>query len=112
MRKLIKLLIIPIILLITGCVKNESMENITIYTTNYPIEYITKQLYGDHSTIKSIYPNGVNINKYKLSETLIKQYDDNDLYIFNSFSNEKEYVKSMLNNNKNLKIIDVTSDLS
>ena len=112
MKKIIKLLVVPLILIITGCVKNQSMEDITIYTTNYPIEYITKRLYGDHSNIKSIYPNGVNINEYKLSDTLIQQYDDNDLYIFNSLSNEKEYVKAMLNYNKDLKIIDVTSDIT
>lgn len=112
MKNLIKLLVLPLLLILTGCVKNQSMEDITIYTTNYPIEYVTKRLYGDHSNIKSIYPNGVNINEYKLSDTLIQQYNDNDLYIFNSLSNEKEYVKSMLNYNKDLKIIDVTSDIT
>lgn len=112
MKKIIKLLVVPLILIITGCVKNQSMEDITIYTTNYPIEYITKRLYGDHSNIKSIYPNGVNINEYELSDTLIQQYDDNDLYIFNSLSNEKEYVKTMRNYNKDLRIIDVTSDIT
>lgn len=112
MKRLIKLLVLPLILILTGCMQNESMENITIYTTSYPIEYITKQLYGDHATIKSIYPNGVDINKFKLTDTLIKQYNDNDLYIFNSLSNEKDYVRTMRNNNKNLKIIDVTSDIT
>ncbi len=93
---------------LTGCIKRDSMEDITIYTTNYPIEYITKRLYGDHSTIHSIYPDGVNIDTYKLTNKQIKDYSDSDLYIFNGLSNEKSYVNDMRENNKNLKIIDTT----
>ena len=29
----------------TGC-KKDTMDDITIYTTTYPIEYITNELYG------------------------------------------------------------------
>lgn len=109
--KKIKYLLIPLILILTGCFNNKSMEDITIYTTNYPIEYITTQLYKDHSTINTIYPNGVDMNKYKLTKTLINKYDDNDMYIFNSLTNEKNYVKQMRKNNPKLMIIDVTSDI-
>ena len=87
------------------------MEGITVYTTSYPIEYVTNELYGNHSTIKSIYPNGVDINNYKITKTLINEYSDNDLYIFNGLTNEKEYVKDMRKNNKKLMIIDVTNDI-
>ena len=59
------------------------MENITIYTTSYPIEFIVNRLYKDHSTIKSIYPDGTNINEYKITNTLLKNYNDIDLYVFN-----------------------------
>ena len=93
---------------LTGCIKRDSMEDITIYTTNYPIEYITKRLYGDHATIHSIYPDGVDIESYKLTNKQIKDYSDSDLYIFNGLSNEKSYVNDMRKNNKNLKIIDTT----
>ena len=109
--KKIKYLLIPLILILTGCFNNKSMEDITIYTTNYPIEYVTSQLYKDHSTIKTIYPNGVDLNNYRLTKTLINKYDDNDMYIFNSLTNEKDYVKQMIKNNSKLMIIDVTSDI-
>ena len=109
--KKIKYLLIPLILILTGCFNNKSMEDITIYTTNYPIEYVTSQLYKDHSTIKTIYPNGVDMNNYRLTKTLINKYDDNDMYIFNSLTNEKDYVKQMIKNNSKLMIIDVTSDI-
>lgn len=88
---------------LTGC-KRDSMENITIYTTTYPIEYITNRLYGKHSTINSIYPSEI----IELSDKLIKDYSQSDLFVYNGLSNEKNYAVSMLNNNKNLKIVDAT----
>lgn len=112
MKRIIKLLGLVLILSLTGCFKNQSMEDITIYTTSYPIEYVTNRLYKEHSTIKSIYPNGVDINKYKITDTLIKKYDDNDMYIFDGLTKERNYVKPMRNQNKNLKIIDVTNDIT
>ena len=93
---------------LTGCIKRDSMEDITIYTTNYPTEYITKRLYGEHATIHSIYPDGVNIDTYELTNKQIKDYSNSDLYIFNGLSQEKNYVNKMRENNKNLKIIDTT----
>ncbi len=99
-----------IIIILSGCdIKRDSMENIEIYTTNYPIEFITERLYGEHSNIHSIYPNGIDISDYKLTKKQIKDYSNNgDLYIFNGLSSEKEYVTKMRKQNKNLKIIDTT----
>lgn len=109
MKKVINLLIlITLIFSLTGCLKRDNMEDITIYTTNYPTEYITKKLYGKYSTIKSIYPNGVNINDYKLTSKQLEDYSKADLFIFNGLSKEKDYVEPMREKNKNLKIIDTT----
>ena len=91
------------ILPLSGC-KRDSMEDITIYTTTYPIEYITNRLYGQHSDINSIYPNEV----IKLSDKLVRDYSQSDLFVYNGLSHEKDYAVSMLNNNKNLKIVDAT----
>ena len=63
MKKGFKLIIIICLMTLTGCFKTSSMEDITIYTTTYPIEYVVNRLYGDHSTVKSIYPNGYHVNK-------------------------------------------------
>ena len=54
----------------TGC-KKDSMDDITIYTTTYPIEYITNALYGENSNVYSIYPNEI----IELSDKLIKDYN-------------------------------------
>ena len=59
---------------LTGCFKMDDLEDIKIYTTSYPIEYITNYLYGEHSEIKSIYPDGTSIKKYTLNDLQIKEY--------------------------------------
>lgn len=84
------------------------MENITIYTTNYPSYFITKKLYGKFSNIQSIYPKGVNIDSYKLTNKQIKDYSNSSLFIFNGLGKEKSIVTKMRKYNKSLKIIDTT----
>ena len=78
MRKLTYLFLISTILItLTGCLKKDDFENIKIYTTSYPIEYITNKLYGEHSEIKSIYPDGTDIKKYDVIVILLMDKDDN-----------------------------------
>ena len=112
MKKIFYLLIIINVFLLTGCIKNDSMEDITIYTTTYPIEYVVNRLYDNHGRVLSIYPNGIDINNYEVTDILLNEYSNTDMFIFNGQSNEKNYVKEMRKNNKNLKIIDVSNDLS
>lgn len=94
--------------LLTGCIKRDSMEDITIYTSVYPIEYITYRLYGENSTVTSIYPDGVIPSVYSLNDKQIKDYSKSDLFIFNGLSDEKKYLEPMLKYNRDLKIIDST----
>ncbi len=101
MKKVISLLLI--LLIFTGCeVSTNSLENIIIYTSTYPIEYITNKLYGSHSRIFSIYPNEI----VDISDTLLDDYSKSDLFVYNGLSEEKDYAVSMLNKNKKLMIID------
>ena len=109
--KKIKLLICISLLLLTGCIKRDNLENITIYTTSYPIEYIVENLYGTHSTVKSIYPNGVDINTYTLNEKQIKDYSNGNMYIFSGLTSENNYIVDMVKNNRNLMIIDASSTI-
>lgn len=112
MKKIISIFILIIsAIFLGGCFNKNSMENITIYTTSYPIEFIVNRLYSEHSTIKSIYPDGTDISEYKVTNTLLKNYNDIDLYVFNGLSNEKAYIKTLLKNNNELKIIDGTSSI-
>lgn len=113
MKKIVSLFLVLIILLsVSGCGNNSNMENINIYTTAYPIEYVVNRLYSDHSTIRSIYPNGVDIENYKVTDVLLSEYSNTDMFIFNGLSEEKDYIKPMQKENKNLKIIDVSADIT
>ena len=111
-----KTIIISSILIITlscltGCFKRDKMEDINIATTIYPIEYVTNRLYGNNSKIKSIYPRDSISNSYKITNKQLNDYSEYDLFIYNGESKEREYATTMLNNNKNLKIIDAAYGL-
>lgn len=112
MKKLINLLLIFLLCIqTTGCFKSDTMEDITIYTTVYPIEFLTEQLYGDYADIKSIYPDGVITDEYVLTKKQIKDYSDSELFIFIGLNKEKDYVKELFKYNKHIKIIDATSSM-
>lgn len=96
---------------LTGCFKRDKMEDINIATTIYPIEYVTNRLYGNNSKIKSIYPRDSISTTYKITKKQLKDYSEYDLFIYNGESKEREYATTMLNSNKNLKIIDATYGL-
>ena len=97
----------------TGCsLTKDNLEDATIYTTVYPIEYLTEFLYSDYATIESIYPNGADVTTYELTEKQLKEYADSDLFIYNGLGNEKNIAKDMININDNLLIIDVSNGLN
>lgn len=104
MKKILLCLFMITTLFMTSGCKKDSMEDISIYTTTYPIEYITYVLYGENSNINSIYPNEI----IELSDKLIKDYSSANLFVYNGLSTEKNYAVKMLNNNKNLMIVDAT----
>lgn len=95
----------------TGCFKSDTMEDIDIYTTVYPIEYIVKTLYGKYGNITSIYPDGVIPTEYELTNKQIKDYSQSDLFIFNGLVDEKDYVTDFFEHNKNIMIIDSTASM-
>lgn len=99
-------------IILSGCLKRDKMEDIDIITTIYPIEYITNRLYGDSSTITSIYPKDVDYRKYSITNKQIKDYSSKDLFIYNGFDKEKDYTLKFLNYNKNLRIIDASYGIS
>lgn len=111
MKKLF--LLILAIFLTAGCsLTKDDLEGATIYTTVYPIKFLTENLYGNYSTIESIYPNGADVYTYELTDKQIKNYAKSDLFIYNGLSNEKNVAKNLINKNKNLLIIDVSYGLS
>lgn len=106
--KKVLVLCLTCLLFLCGCLKRDTMEDITIYTSYYPLEYITNALYGNNSKVYSIYPDGTNPNDTTLTEKQLSDCSNGSLFIFSGLSNEKNYLYDMLKNNKDLKIIDST----
>lgn len=100
------LLIITCVLIFTGCFKRDNMEGINIITTVYPLEYISTRLYGDNSVINSIYPDGINIQEYKISSKEYKDFSKQDLFIYNGLTTDRDIALKLLNKNKDILIMD------
>ena len=58
------------------------MEDVNIVTSSYPIEYVVNELYGNNSTITSIYPKDDETINFEVTDVLLEQYSSNDLFIF------------------------------
>ncbi len=111
MKKIYVLLVM--LLLFSGCsIGEDSMENINIYTSTYPLSYLLNYLYGDNAKIYSIYPVGVDINEYELSDRKLEEYSNSDLFVFNSLDKDRDYAVSMINLNSDLKVIDSALGMS
>lgn len=112
MRKKLLGILFIFCFMLTGCFKSDTMEGIKIKTTIYPIEYITNYLYEENSnSIGSIYPDGITLSKYKLTNKQIEDFSNNDLFIYNGASNEPDYAIELLNINKGIKIIDAAQGM-
>ncbi len=110
MKKLKIILCLCLLIIVTGCTK-DNMEDIEIITTSYPIEYITSRLYGEHALINSIYPDGTDIRNYKITKKQLNDFSKKGLFIYNGLGEEREITIELLDRNKELKIIDSTSVL-
>lgn len=108
MKKIV--LLILSILCLTGCslFKSDALQGVDVYTTTYPVNYLIDYLYGDNAKIYSIYPSGVNFKEYELSEKKLNEFAKSSLFVFNSQDIDRNYAVSMLNKNKNLRLIDTS----
>lgn len=110
MKKIKYILTILFIILLTGCdlLKRDTMEDITIITTIYPLEYAIDYLYGDSSIINSIYPDDTNVDEYTLTEKQIKDNSKKDLFIYLGNSNDANHAVTFREKNNDLKLINAT----
>ena len=102
MKKRIILILIMTLTLLSGCKLNidtDSMKDIKVYTTIYPIRYLIDSLYGTNSTIYSIYPSGVEPKDFQISDKKLEEYSQADLFVFNSLDKERDYAVKMINKN-------------
>lgn len=110
LNKKILLCILSVFVLfgITGC-RQDDMEDIDIIVTNYPNEYVLTKLYGKHANISSIYPDGVDINNYKITNKRKKDISKTNLFVYTGLiEKERKIAVDLLDINNNLKIIDTS----
>lgn len=108
--KKFKIVLLIIILLGTSACSSKNSDGLHILTTVYPIEYIVEEIYSQ-GTVTSIYPDGADVENYNLTNKQIKEYSNNDIFIYNGLSNELTIAKNLINQNSKLKIIDVAYGL-
>jgi len=112
MKNILKIIIVFIVIIsLTGCIKKDNFEDINIYTTVHTIEYITNELYGEYSTINSIYPDGKDISEYTITNKKMDEFSNSELFIYNGLSAEKQIAASLINKNRRINIIDVSQGL-
>ncbi len=110
-----KILIIGAIFFLTTACSPKVLvkEEEKIYTTVYPIEFITSTLYeGDNVEVTSIFPDGSNPENYKLTNKQLNNYSLGNIFIYNGLTDEKDLARKLINKNNNLKIIDVSYGLT
>lgn len=113
MKKKIRVLFLLFVMLftMTSCFKRDDLEGVDIYTTVYPIQYVTDFLYGYNSNVSSIYPAETDVDSYQLSDKRLDEYSKGAVFVYNGLSNEKGIARDLLNKNKTLRIIDVSQGL-
>lgn len=112
MKKFLKGLLMGVfMLLLSGC-GEDALVNNDVYTTIYPIEYLTEYLYGEDRSVLSIYPSGADVNTYELTDMQKENYSLAGLFVYNGLTNEKELAREFLNNNPELLLIDVSYGLN
>lgn len=99
--------------ILTGCsTTKNNMEDISVYTTTYPINFLINKLYEDHCKVYSIYPTGITLEDYELSNRKLEEYSKSDLFVFNSLDKDRDYAVKMINLNSKLKVIDVATGMN
>jgi len=107
-----KLSLLVLILLFTfvgisGCVKRDSMQDIEIITSSYPIEFLVTEIYGKNANVQNIFPDGEKIDNYKFNNKQFNKFSDKDLFVYNG-KNASDLALELINRNDDLLLIDST----
>lgn len=91
---------------VTGCdLKKDSMQDIEIITSSYPIEYLVTRLYENEAKVENIYPDGENLDTYKFNNKQLSKFSEKDLFIYNG-KNASDIALNLINKNHSLLLID------
>ncbi|MFK4996622.1 metal ABC transporter substrate-binding protein [Bacillus sp. N9] len=89
-RKLSLLFTIFILMFATGCQKNEPNQvakvsgdtKLDVYTTVYPLQFITERIGGEHVEVKTVYPPGADEHTYEPTQRDMIKLADADLFLY------------------------------
>ena len=94
MKKVFSILILFILVFsLSGCFSKDELSNDKVYTSIYPIYYLTNYLYGTEKSISSIYPTGADVNNYVLTNKQKEEYQKSALFVYNGLTKEKELAR-------------------
>lgn len=84
--KRLTVILFSLIFILIGCNQNtsnkDSSDDLLIYTSIYPIQYIVEQLAGDLATVESVYPPGVDAHTYEPTSKEITNIAHGDAFIY------------------------------
>jgi zinc transport system substrate-binding protein len=90
MKKIILILsfLLSFSLLLSACssgkepTQTKKKEQLTIYTTVFPLQYFTAQIGGKHVNVKTIYPPGADEHTFEPSQKDMMNLADSDLFFY------------------------------
>lgn len=86
MRKILFFLALTSVLFVTACSnhepKQETKNQIDIYTTVYPLQYFAEQIGGKYVNVSSIYPPGANEHTFEPTQKDMMALADADLFFY------------------------------
>ncbi|MEH7127039.1 zinc ABC transporter substrate-binding protein [Neobacillus drentensis] len=89
MKKIIRILsiLLPLSLLLSACTNSKDQvqkkkEQLTVYTTVFPLQYFTEQIGGKYVNVKTIYPPGADEHTFEPSQKDMMNLADSDLFFY------------------------------
>ncbi len=73
------------VLLLTACSTNQnnvSNDQLVIYTSIYPLQYVTDEIAGEGANVKSVYPPGVDAHTYEPTSKEVTEIAKSDAFIY------------------------------
>ncbi len=87
MKKILPLFLIAVTaIVLAACgnntTKKASSDQVSVYTTVYPLQYFTEQIGGEHVVVNSIYPPGTNEHTFDPTQKDMMKLADSDLFFY------------------------------
>lgn len=80
LQKFIPLLLVLFIL--SACQSNASEDDYQIFTSIYPLQYVTERIAGDTAEVISMYPPGVDAHTYEPTTKQLTELAKSDLFVY------------------------------